>query len=54
MPSHGHDATALYDFCRRRGVRIVKGLRDQTYGLRDFIIADTDGNRIDIGQPLTS
>jgi catechol 2,3-dioxygenase-like lactoylglutathione lyase family enzyme len=46
------DATALHEFCNRRGVRIVKGLRDQAYGLRDFVIADPDGNRIDIGQPL--
>ncbi len=46
------DATALYDFCNRKGVRVIKGLRDQAYGLRDFIIADPDGNRIDIGQPL--
>ena len=48
------DAAALHDFCTRRGVRIVKGVRDQTYGLRDFVIADPDGNRIDIGQRLTS
>jgi hypothetical protein len=30
----------------------IKGLRDQPYGLRDFIIADPDGNRIDVGQPI--
>jgi catechol 2,3-dioxygenase-like lactoylglutathione lyase family enzyme len=47
-----NDATALYAFCNQQGVRIVKGLRDQPYGLRDFMIADPDGNRIDIGQPL--
>ncbi len=47
------DAAALYDFCSRRGVRIVKSLRDQAYGLRDFVIADPDGNRIDIGQLLS-
>lgn len=46
------DAKALYDFCCQRGVRIIKGLRDQEYGLRDFVIADPDGNRIDIGQPI--
>ena len=46
------DATALYEFCNGRGVRVIKGLRDQPYGLRDFVIADPDGNRIDIGQPL--
>ncbi len=47
-----NDAKALYDYLGKSGVRIVKGLRDQRYGLRDFVIADSDGNRIDIGQPI--
>lgn len=46
------DANALYNHLNNSGVRIIKGLRDQQYGLRDFVIADPDGNRIDIGQPL--
>lgn len=46
------DATALYDRLVARGVRIVKGLRDQEYGLRAFVFADLDGNRIDVGEPL--
>ena len=46
------DANALYNHLSNSGVRIIKGLRDQQYGLRDFVIADPDGNRIDIGQPL--
>ena len=46
------NADALYQHLQARGVRIVKGLRDQEYGLRDFIFADPDGNRIDVGQPL--
>jgi hypothetical protein len=33
-------------------VRIVKGLRDADYGLRGFVFADPDGNRIDVGQKL--
>ena len=44
------DATALHDHLVAHGVRIVKGLRDQRYGLRDFVFADPDGNRIDCGQ----
>jgi catechol 2,3-dioxygenase-like lactoylglutathione lyase family enzyme len=44
------DATALHDHLVAHGVRIIKGLRDQTYGLRDFVFADPDGNRIDVGQ----
>lgn len=46
------DANALYDHLNRAGVRIVKGLRDQEYGLRDFIFADPDGNRLDVGQTM--
>jgi catechol 2,3-dioxygenase-like lactoylglutathione lyase family enzyme len=48
------DARAFHDHCVKAGVRIIKGLRDQPYGLRDFIIADPDGNRIDIGQPISN
>ncbi|MGN6252054.1 MAG: VOC family protein [Marmoricola sp.] len=46
------DASALYDGLRHRGVRIVKGLRDADYGLRGFVFADPDGNRIDVGEQL--
>lgn len=46
------DAKALYDALDQAGVRIVKGLRDQEYGLRDFIFADPDGNRLDVGQRI--
>jgi hypothetical protein len=35
-----------------RVVRIIKDIRDADYGLRTFVLADPDGNRIDIGQPL--
>jgi catechol 2,3-dioxygenase-like lactoylglutathione lyase family enzyme len=46
------DATKLHDHLTRHGVRIVKGLRDADYGLRNFVFADPDGNRIDVGQQL--
>jgi catechol 2,3-dioxygenase-like lactoylglutathione lyase family enzyme len=46
------DATALYEHLVSNGVRIVKGLRDADYGLRGFVMADPDGNRIDVGQRL--
>ena len=46
------DAAGLYDHLARYGVRIVKGLRDADYGLRGFVFADPDGNRIDVGQQL--
>lgn len=44
------NATQLHDHLVARGVRIIKGLRDADYGLRGFVFADPDGNRIDVGQ----
>jgi catechol 2,3-dioxygenase-like lactoylglutathione lyase family enzyme len=46
------DANRLFDHLVQHGVRIIKGLRDADYGLRGFVFADPDGNRIDVGQPL--
>jgi catechol 2,3-dioxygenase-like lactoylglutathione lyase family enzyme len=46
------DATALHDHLVAHGARIVKGVRDADYGLRGFVFADPDGNRIDVGQRL--
>lgn len=46
------DVDALQTRCQANGVRIIKGLRDQEYGLRAFVFADPDGNRIDVGQRL--
>ena len=46
------DATGLYDQLVDHQVRIIKGLRDANYGLRGFVFADPDGNRIDVGQSL--
>ena len=46
------DAKAMHDELDGAGVRVIKGLRDQNYSLRDFIIADPDGNRIDVGQRI--
>jgi catechol 2,3-dioxygenase-like lactoylglutathione lyase family enzyme len=48
------DATALHEHLVSNGVRIVKGLRDADYGLRGFVMVDPDGNRIDVGQRLSS
>ena len=46
------DATALYDHLVAQQTHIVKGLRDADFGLRCFVLADPDGNRIDVGQAL--
>ncbi len=46
------DAEALHARCQAFGLRIVKGLRDQDYGLRAFVFEDSEGNRIDVGQQI--
>ena len=46
------DAAGLHDHLALHGVRIIKGLRDADYGLRGFVFADPDGNRIDVGEVL--
>ncbi|MCA6936117.1 VOC family protein [Pectobacterium versatile] len=46
------DATALFSVCQDIGAKIVKGIQDKDYGIRAFVFADPDGNRIDVGQIL--
>lgn len=46
------DANALHDHLIQHNVRIIKGIKDADYGLRGFVFADPDGNRIDVGQTL--
>jgi catechol 2,3-dioxygenase-like lactoylglutathione lyase family enzyme len=46
------DATVLYEHCTTHNVRIIRALPDADFGLRYFVLADPDGNRIDIGQVL--
>jgi catechol 2,3-dioxygenase-like lactoylglutathione lyase family enzyme len=43
---------ALHEVLVAAGVRIIKALADKDYGLRAFVFADLDGNRIDVGQPV--
>ena len=43
----------LHARCQAAGARIVSPLRDAPWGLRTFVVADPDGNKIDVGQPLT-
>ena len=43
----------LYRRCEAaEGARIIKRLRDAPWGLRTFVVADPDGNRLDIGQRI--
>ena len=46
------DAHALHAHLEQHQVRIVKAIRDADFGLRCFVFADPDGNRIDVGQDL--
>jgi len=46
------DAATLYAHLEARKVRIVKAIRDADFGLRCFVFADPDGNRIDVGEPI--
>lgn len=46
------NAGALHDHLQQHEVRIIKSLRDADFGLRCFVFADPDGNRIDVGQTL--
>jgi catechol 2,3-dioxygenase-like lactoylglutathione lyase family enzyme len=46
------DASALYAHCEAHKVKIIKTMRDADFGLRCFVFADPDGNRIDVGQDL--
>mgnify|MGYP000173942646 CR=1 FL=1 len=41
---------ALHDAIEAHGCRIIKGMRDQDYGLRAFVFEDPFGNRIDVGE----
>jgi catechol 2,3-dioxygenase-like lactoylglutathione lyase family enzyme len=46
------DVDALHAVCVAAGARIIKSLADKDYGLRAFVFADPDGNRIDVGQVI--
>lgn len=46
------DAAALYKHLEEHRVKIIKAIRDADFGLRCFVFADPDGNRIDVGQHL--
>ncbi len=54
-PGHGavsiyvDDVDAVHADLVRRGAKILNAPKDQDYGLRDFAIADMDGNMIFFG-----
>lgn len=44
------DADAAYKLCQEHDLKIIKRIQDKNYGLRAFVFADRDGNRIDVGE----
>ena len=46
------DADEACRRCVAQGFRIIKSVQDKEYGLRAFVFADLDGNRIDVGQVI--
>ena len=46
------DALSFYEHLITNKVQIIKEIQDADYGLRQFVFADPDGNRIDVGQEL--
>jgi hypothetical protein len=41
---------ALHAHCVAHAVPIIKTIANKDYGMRAFVLADRDGNRIDIGE----
>jgi uncharacterized glyoxalase superfamily protein PhnB len=46
------DADAIWAEVQRAGVRVTRSIEDSNYGMRDFSIADVDGNDLGFGQPI--
>ena len=47
-------ADSLYAEFQQSGVQITRAIEDSSYGMRDFDIADADGNSLGFGQPIES
>ena len=48
------DVQTYYERARVGGAEIVKGLRDEPWGMREFWLRTLDGHRITVGQELIS
>jgi catechol 2,3-dioxygenase-like lactoylglutathione lyase family enzyme len=46
------DATAYHGEVLTRGAEIVKPLRDEPWGMREFVLRTADGHRLAVGEPL--
>ena len=55
---HGHchividGVDDLHEFCLAAGITVQQPPRDQSWGLRDMLICDPDGNTLEIGEPV--
>lgn len=45
---------AIWDEVTRAGAKVTTPIDDRVYGMRDFSVCDSSGNRIDLGEPLES
>jgi len=46
------DADALCQEFQAKGAVILRGVQDEPYGLRDFVVEDPEGHRLVFGAPL--
>ena len=46
------DADSLCAEVQRAGIVVLRPIEDSSYGMRDFNIADPDGNTLGFGQPI--
>lgn len=46
------DAQSYFDQVKAKGAEILKALKDEPWGMREFAIRTADGHRIMIGQDL--
>lgn len=46
------DADAIWVEVQKAGVRVLRPIEDSNYGMRDFNVADPDGNTLGFGQSI--
>ena len=46
------DADAVWSEVQKAGVRVTRPIENSGYGMRDFNVADPDGNNLSFGQPI--
>jgi len=46
------DADFVWQEVQKAGVRVLRPIENSSYGMRDFNVADPDGNSLGFGQPI--